>query len=260
MKNQLLCLLLSLAGLPALAAGQAYVLSAQLHADRILATPPAGDAETARAELAELHRIEAGRTPAQVARAQADEHDETLFVFRDALGDGFTAAALPQTAVLSAHVKQQEDRGQHAAQERLPARAALQPGPDLTPGLQDQDQERFLPERTRAGRLPGRADPGQPGAGKARRDPRARQGVAHNRLVCGVHYASDVQASRLLAYATHAAMLETRSTARRKPRRASNCARRSAYSTEAGRACRLRHPAARQTSLISICNATSSVV
>lgn len=30
---------------------------------------------------------------------------------------------------------------------------------------------------------------------------------AHNRLVCGVHFASDVQASRLLAYATHAAML-----------------------------------------------------
>jgi hypothetical protein len=31
--------------------------------------PPAADAETARAELVELHRIEAGRTPAQVARA-----------------------------------------------------------------------------------------------------------------------------------------------------------------------------------------------
>jgi len=30
----------------------------------------------------------------------------------------------------------------------------------------------------------------------------------HNRLVCGVHYASDIPASRLVAYAIHAVMAQ----------------------------------------------------
>jgi acid phosphatase (class A) len=208
MKNRILCALLALAGLPALAAGPAYAPSAQLHADRILATPPAADAETARAELAELHRIEAGRTPAQVARAQADEHDETLFVFRDVLGDGFTAAALPRTAILSAHVKQQEDEASAPLKSAFQRVRPYNLDTSLHPVCKTKTKNDSYPSgHALAGYLAALTlvdlVPEKRDAILARADE-----YAHNRLVCGVHFASDVQASRLLAYATHAAMLD----------------------------------------------------
>jgi acid phosphatase (class A) len=208
MKTQVLFMLLTLACLPALAAGPAYVPSAQLHAERILATPPAAGAETARAELAELHRIEAGRTPAQVARAQADERDETLFVFRDVLGDGFTAAGLPQTAVLSAHVKQQEDEAS------APLKSAFQ---RIRPYNLDRTLHPVCKTKTKNDSYPsGHALAGYLAAlTLVDLVPEKRDAIlaradeyAHNRMVCGVHFASDLQASRLLAYATHAAMLD----------------------------------------------------
>jgi hypothetical protein len=75
-----------------------YIDPLPLHLNLILSLPPARDSATAAAELTELHRIEAVRTPAQIAQAQADDHEEDIFLFETVLGQGFTAEALPITA------------------------------------------------------------------------------------------------------------------------------------------------------------------
>lgn len=208
MKTRLMFTLALLPALPALAADAGYVPAAQVHAERLVPTPSAGDAEATRAELAELHRIEAERTPAEVARARADEKNETMFVFRDVFGDAFTPERLPKTAALSAQVKQQED------EISKPLKSAFQ---RVRPYNQDKSLRPVCKTKTKSDSYPS----GHSLAGylaaltlvdlvPEKRDlilARA-DAYAHNRLVCGVHYASDVQASRLLAYATHAAMLD----------------------------------------------------
>src|SRR6267154_4890055 len=65
-----------------------YIDPLPLHLSLILSPPPARDSATAAAELTELHRIEAIRTPAQITQAQADDHEEDIFVFETVMGPG----------------------------------------------------------------------------------------------------------------------------------------------------------------------------
>lgn len=209
MKTKLLFTLTLLNVLPAWAADPPYVLAAQIHAERGLSTPPAAEGERTRMELAELHRIEAARTPVEVARAQADEKDETLFVFRDVLGEGFTADRLPQTAALSARVKQEEDEVSTPLKRAFQRVRPYNLDKTLHPVCKTKTKTKndsypsghalagYLAALTLVDLVPERRD-----ALLARAD-----AYAHNRMVCGVHYPSDLEASRLLAYATHAAML-----------------------------------------------------
>jgi len=69
-----------------------YIDPLPLHLNLILSPPPARDSATAAAELTELHRIEAVRTPAQITQAQADDHEEDIFVFETVLGPGCSAS------------------------------------------------------------------------------------------------------------------------------------------------------------------------
>jgi hypothetical protein len=85
-----------------------YIDPLPLHLNLILSPPPARDSATAAAELTELHRIEALRTPAQITQAQHDDHQEDIFVFETVMGSDFTAAALPITASLSDRVRKEE--------------------------------------------------------------------------------------------------------------------------------------------------------
>ena len=85
-----------------------YIDPSPLHLDRILPPPPSRNSAATTAELTELHRVEAARTPAQIHQAEADDKEEDIFIFKTVLGPGFTAEALPLTAALSAHVRKDE--------------------------------------------------------------------------------------------------------------------------------------------------------
>ena len=80
-----------------------------IHLDRLplgtmIPAPPAAGSSEEKAEFAELHRIEAGRTSEQVKAAKADDAEEDIFVYRSVLGAGFNAEALPVTSAFGAHV------------------------------------------------------------------------------------------------------------------------------------------------------------
>jgi acid phosphatase (class A) len=184
-----------------------YIDPLPLHLNLILSPPPARDSATAAAELTELHRIEAARTPAQIAQAQADDHEEDIFLFETVLGEGFTAEALPITPSLSGRVRKEESAAggllkklyhrprPYQVDSTLQPVCPLNPEPTSYPSghslsgyLLAFTLVQLVPEKRQ--QILNRADE-----------------YVHNRLICGVHYASDVEASRRVAYAIFGAMV-----------------------------------------------------
>jgi acid phosphatase (class A) len=177
-----------------------YIDQLSLHLDLILSPPPARDSATTAAELKELHRIEAARTAEQVAQAKADDQEEDIFVFGSVLGPGFNAEALPITASLSAHIRKDESvestplKNIYRRPRPYQVDSTLRPvcalnseptsypsGHSLSGYLLAFTLVQLVPEKRQ--QILDRADE-----------------YVHNRLICGVHYASDIEASRRIAY------------------------------------------------------------
>lgn len=66
----------------------------------LLPPPPANGSLQAAAEVAELRTIDAQRTPAMLAAAKSDSDNKTAAIFAAALGPHFDLARLPRTAAL----------------------------------------------------------------------------------------------------------------------------------------------------------------
>jgi acid phosphatase (class A) len=180
----------------------------QLPLAAMIPAPPPEGSEAVAAEYRELHRIQDARTPEQVKAAQADEAEEDIFIYRTVLGAGFNAQALPLTAALSAHVHGDEpiasdglkkmyarprpyqvDMTLHPVCKTTTAHNAYPSGHTLSGYLLALTLTEMVPEKS--AEILARADD-----------------YAHNRLVCGVHTASDLEASRRIAYAMFGSMLE----------------------------------------------------
>jgi acid phosphatase (class A) len=90
-----------------------FVSPEQLDVASILPNPPGDNSKQAIAELAEVHRLQDTRQAAQIAHAKADDAEEDIFIFKDVIGkdvigEKFSAENLPLTALLSAHVRNDE--------------------------------------------------------------------------------------------------------------------------------------------------------
>lgn len=175
----------------------------------LIANPPVVDSAANKAELAELHKIEATRTPAQVAAAKADEDEEDMFAYKTVFGAAFNPDALPVTAELGVHVKNEQsvaggalkaefarprpyqtDKTLHPVCALTEAPNSYPSGHALTGYLEGLTLAEIVPEKRVE--ILARADD-----------------YAHNRLVCGVHYPSDLEASRRVAYAVFGYMMAT---------------------------------------------------
>jgi acid phosphatase (class A) len=186
-----------------------YIDSTVLNANVLLSAPPAAGSATAQADLAEVHRAEQVRTPAQAITAKADEDEENIFAFKTVFGPGFNAQALPVTAALGAHVKNEEGvvAGQLKALFERPR--PYQIDSSLHPVCKVETTHDSYPSGhafvgylsafTLAEIAPEKKD-----AILARADE-----YAHNRVVCGVHYPSDVEASRRASYVVFGYMMAT---------------------------------------------------
>jgi len=186
-----------------------FVSTDQLDAWSIVPNPPADHSPGADAELAEVHHLQDTRTPAQIAHAKADDAEEDIFIFRDVLGEKFTAEALPETALLSSHLHNDESVIGGTAKNKF---RRLRPfnldstvkpvcktnsdvhdygypsGHSLTGYLEALALIQMVPEKRDA--ILVRADD-----------------YAHSRVVCGVHYTGDTVASKLTAYAMMGIMM-----------------------------------------------------
>lgn len=180
-----------------------FVSPEQFDITSILPNPPANDsAQTAR-ELAELHKIQDTRSPSQIAHAQKDDVEEDMFIFHDVLGEKFTPAALPLAKGLSDHVK--NDAGLFATSGKnyfkRPRPYHLDATIKPVCKTNDNQQDYSYPSgHGTVGYLEGLVlsvmVPEKRDAILKRADD-----YGHSRLVCGVHYAADEEASRATAYA-----------------------------------------------------------
>ncbi len=180
-----------------------FVTPEQLNAASILPSPPANNSSKTLEELADLHRIQNTRSTEQVARAQADDKEESMFVFADVVGPRFNRGSLPLTALLSDHVKANESVIVNPAKVLFRRPRPYHLDPTLRPVC--KTTENLMDYSYPSGH-------GTTGYLEAlvlvQMVPEMRDAIltraddyAHNREVCGVHYTSDEAASKLVAHA-----------------------------------------------------------
>jgi acid phosphatase (class A) len=173
----------------------------------ILPPPPAQNSDITRTELAELHRIEKLRTPQQIVAAKADDQEQDIFIFKNVLGENFTAADLPITAALSAHIHNDEGVASKPLKVSFARSRPFQLDSTLHPVCELSKEPNSYPSgHTLSGYLLAFTLV-QIVPEKQEQIIQRADDYAHNRLVCGVHYASDVDTSQKMAYVMFGYML-----------------------------------------------------
>ena len=92
-----------------------FVTPAQYDATLILPAPPPPSTADGKAELAELKRYQAARTPERLARAKHDNDTTNASSFAEVIGPGFDLAKLPATAKALDDVRNDEKTAADAA-------------------------------------------------------------------------------------------------------------------------------------------------
>jgi acid phosphatase (class A) len=203
-----IALILSLLAAPAIAREPIFVTPDQSEAALILPDPPAEGSQVQKDELAHLHEIEKARTPEQAEAARADALDETIFLYKNVFGDIFTEQGLPLTAALGKRIVNDAGPNAGAAKQSFHRMRPYMADKTLAPACPIKPAEDSYPSgHTTVGWMLGLTLVEMVPEKREEILSRA-QDYAHNRMVCGVHYPSDLQGGRALAYAVHAVMTQ----------------------------------------------------
>ena len=212
--TRFICLAFLFAAAPAAAKQAVFISPEQAQALAILPDPPADGGLRQREELGLLHGVEATRSKAQEQAARTDAEDKSVFVFGTVFGERFVAENLPLTAALAEKVDENSSVISGAAKKFFHRLHPYTFDATLHPACKSKGEPESYPS--------GHALRGWLLALMlAEMVPEQRDAVleraeiyGHNRLVCGVHYPSDVAASQPLAYAVHALMTQNADYAR----------------------------------------------
>ncbi|MDR3435209.1 phosphatase PAP2 family protein [Telmatospirillum sp.] len=191
-------ILIFLVGTAAVEAREPIFLAAHpFDLQSVLPPPPAEDSAQEADELAELHRLEATRTASQEERAKLDDAEEDVFIFRTVVGQDFNAERLPAVAAFFAHVKNDASVFAKAGKVAWHRRRPVVVDPTLHP-VGRGTSESYPSGHATLGWLDGIL--------LAAMLPEKREAIlsraadyAHNRLVCGVHFRSDIEAGQVTA-------------------------------------------------------------
>lgn len=173
--------------------GPADIVSGQ-----VLPPPPAPDSAQARIERDELLSVERSRTAAELGLARSDGATKNASIFRDAIGPGFELGRLPQTTLLMAMVRKSEKAAADRAKDYFRRPRPWIANPSIEACSRDDEPLSSYPSghTTMAysmGAILSRLVPQQAPAIMARA---AR--YAQSRIICEVHYRSDVTAGEAL--------------------------------------------------------------
>ena len=189
--------------------GGAYLATASLNLYRLLPPPPEAGSARERAELDELLKLQATRTPAEVQRAR-DDANVSVFRFADALGNppNFTPQALPLLTQLFQRVGQDEGQFMNPAKDAYGRPRPFLTDKRLAPVVAKPPSASYPSGHTTwavasaiilADMVPER---------RAQLFARADE-YSHNREVGGVHYPSDVAGGHLAGTVLAAKLFDT---------------------------------------------------
>jgi acid phosphatase (class A) len=174
-----------------------YLPPASVDLALILAPPPAPDSTAGKADLQAMIDTQKNRTPADVASAQADA-ELSVFRFADVIGPGFTAAKLTFAAKFFDHVHMDAAPLVRAAKLYFNRPRPFTADPEIHPVVGQPSDPSYPSGHSTFAYVDGIILANMlPEKAAAIFD---RAGVyAHNRVVGGVHYPSDVEAGRISA-------------------------------------------------------------
>lgn len=164
-----------------------------------LPPPPAPGSPKVRAEIAEIERMQAAATPAQLAAAAWDDAHEDGSIFADAIGPAAWANKLPATAEMIHVIVKNEGRASSAAKHvfrrdrpwivdpSIKTCTPHWPGPAANSYPSGHSSVGFAIAVVLASLMPGKAK-----AILAR-----AQNFAENRILCGYHFRSDIVAGKM---------------------------------------------------------------
>lgn len=164
----------------------------------LLPPPPDEGSSAAKAELAELDRIQAARNDADFTRADSDFHTRDGSIFAGAIGSGFDLAQLPATKTLLQDVQKDEDAAASVAKNYFHRTRPWIVDPSLNSCSKQDDPQSAYPS--------GHATMGYAmGVILAALVPEKASAImvraadyAENRLVCGMHRRRDIEAGQVL--------------------------------------------------------------
>lgn len=188
-------LLVLFTALPALADGGNYISHEQLDLLKVLAPPPANDSATTRGEIEELLTIQQNNTPEQLAAAQADVQ-ENVFRFADVLGPDFSPDKLPFAREFFAKVAEDEGYIVDPAKDTWKRPRPHKLDGRIKPGITISNSGAYPSGHTAFAYLTAIV--------LAEMVPEKRTEIfaraadfAHNRMVGGLHYRTDIEAGRI---------------------------------------------------------------
>ncbi len=174
----------------------------------VLLPPPAKDgAPQTLAELADLHRVEAERTPERFAQAKQDDEIEDVRSIADVFGPAFDLQRFPATAQLFADLRNEDSVAAKRAKAYFQRTRPWHADPTLNPCNRSDAIKSAYPS--------GHSTMGYASAevlanlmpGNAQIILARASDYADSRLVCGAHYRSDLEAGHVLATALVAELM-----------------------------------------------------
>lgn len=189
---------------------KAHFLSPDDYApDTLLPAPPKDGSPRALAELAEVRAIERERTPAQFARAHHDEVLEDAHIFDEVLGSGDVLTRLPATLKLLNDVQVEEKAAASAAKTHFLRTRPWIIDPALKVCAKDDPPQSSYPSGHATMAFSMAVILAQLSPQKAPAVMARAAEYADNRLVCGMHFRSDVVAGQALGTAMALKLMAT---------------------------------------------------
>ena len=196
----------------ATAAGSKFLEPGEIDAARLLPPPPPDGSDRQKSELLELHHIQDTRTRESFARAKSDAANETVTIFAGALGPSFDIAKLPVTAKLFADIDQEEEVATtpaktffHRLRPYLADRTLKDCGHDPTKRGDNSYPSGHATVAYAMGTVLASLVPT-----RAQDILKRSQEFAEERLICGVHYRSDIEGGEALGTVLGVKLMQAR--------------------------------------------------
>lgn len=175
--------------------------AAEIDPARLLPPPPAEGSSMAKVELAALHAIEAARSPEALAHAKSDDVTKDASIFAAAMGPGFDLAKQPATAKLMGEVRREEKVAADTAKTFFKRKRPWIVDDSLKSCSRDDEPLSSYPSghTTMGYSMAVVLADLAPEKGQALLARAADYGAS--RMVCGMHYQSDITAGQVLGTA-----------------------------------------------------------
>lgn len=172
-----------------------FVTAKDIDLTQILPPPPANDSAETKAELAEVLRLQVTRTPEMEASAKADV-EEDVWRFADVMGPKFTKEALPRLTLFFDRVVATEGAVVDPAKDMWKRKRPHQLSDLVKPVVKLSSSGSWPSGHATVGTMMGIVLSDMVPEKRAEIMARAAE-YAHNRVVGGIHYPSDVEMGKI---------------------------------------------------------------